>query len=370
MSILWVSDKIKDKNEDGELPPTKMVKTLVIGDLHFDNKPFGLLEAQATAVKDIFKIAQSDHKDLDTVVFLGDLMMHRKPYPRVLLALKDVIDFISPQVNKVYILRGNHDSENKSDDGVTALSLFESNKVEVVTHIHRDDPTRQYFIPHYEDEEKIKELLAHAPEDYMVFGHFGYRGSLNSAGDADFGINISEFTSPTMLGHIHRYGRTENVTLLGTPYTTNYTEHKKEHYYAVVEDESDYHLPEKKINIYPVDFGPRHLIMDQELVEENLDWINDPNYFTLLRINLSILKEDREKIAELIDQLDVGYVEVKYKAVFDDRDEQSDFDPINPVVEISEDIIERYINASPTQISKDKLLEGLQLIHENKQGRD
>ena len=340
-----------------------MVKTLVIGDLHFDNKPFGLLEAQATAVKDIFKIAQSDHKDLDTVVFLGDLMMHRKPYPRVLLALKEVIDFISPQVNKVYILRGNHDSENKSDDGVTALSLLESNTVEVVTYLHRNDFAKQLFIPHYEDEEKIKELLADAPEDYMVFGHFGYRGSLNSAGDADFGINISEFSSPTILGHIHRYGRTENVTLLGTPYTTNYTEHKKENYYAIVDFDH-------KIDIYPVDFGPRHLIMDQDLVEENLAWINDPNYFTLLRINLSTLKEDREKIAELIDQLDVGYVEVKYKAVFDDRDEQSDFDPINPVVEISEDIIERYINASPTQISKEKLLEGLQLIHENKQDRD
>ena len=63
-----------------------MVKTLVIGDLHFDNKPFGLLEAQVDAVKDIFSIAYSDHKDLDSVVFLGDLMMHRKPYPRVLLA--------------------------------------------------------------------------------------------------------------------------------------------------------------------------------------------------------------------------------------------------------------------------------------------
>jgi DNA repair exonuclease SbcCD nuclease subunit len=340
-----------------------MVKTLVIGDLHFDNKPFGLLEAQANAVKDIVSIAHSDHKDLDSVVFLGDLMMHRKPYPRVLLALKDVIDFISPKVNKVYILRGNHDSENKSDDGVTALSLLESNKVEVVTHIYRDDLTRQYFIPHYENEDKIKELLAEVPEDYMVFGHFGYRGSLNSAGDADFGINISEFTSPTILGHIHRYGRTENVTLLGTPYTTNYAEHKKENYYAVVDFDH-------KIDIYPVDFGPRHLIMDQDAVEENLDWINDPNYFTLLRINLSTLKEDRENIAELIDQLEVGYVEVKYKAVFDDRDEQSDFDPINPVVEISEDIIERYINASPTQISKEKLLEGLQLIHENKQGRD
>ena len=90
----------------------------------------------------------------------------------------------------------------------------------------------------------------------------------------------------------------------------------------------------------------------------------------MLRINLSTLKEDREKITDLIDQLEVGYVEVKFKPVFDDRCEQSDYDPINPVVEISEDLIEKYINASSTQISKDKLLEGLQLIHENQQDRN
>jgi|TARA_Y100000310_G_C20644774_1_gene795953 DNA repair exonuclease SbcCD nuclease subunit len=338
-----------------------MVRTLVIGDLHFDNKPPGLLEAQVEAVKKIFTSAQTSY--LDSVVFLGDLMMHRKPYPRVLLALKEVIDFISPQVNKVYILRGNHDSENKSDDEVTALSLLESYKVDVITRCYCDNFLKYYFIPHYEDEETIRKLLAEAPQDYMVFGHFGYRGSLNSVGDADFGINISEFSSPTILGHLHHYGRTDSVTLLGTPYTTNYTEYKKENYYAIVDSKHE-------IKTYPIDWGPRHLIMDQDLVEENLDWINDPIYFTMLRINLSTLKEDREKITDLIDQLEVGYVEVKFKPVFDDRCEQSDYDPINPVVEISEDLIEKYINASSTQISKDKLLEGLQLIHENQQDRN
>ena len=72
-----------------------MWKTLVIGDLHFDNKPFGLLEAQTQCIKDII----DSNEDVNDVIFLGDLMMHRKPYPRVLLALKEVIDYIRQPVS-------------------------------------------------------------------------------------------------------------------------------------------------------------------------------------------------------------------------------------------------------------------------------
>jgi hypothetical protein len=38
-----------------------------------------------------------------------------------------------------------------------------------------------------------------------VFGHFGYAGCLNSAGDADFGISLSHFTAHYFLGHIHGF---------------------------------------------------------------------------------------------------------------------------------------------------------------------
>ena len=236
------------------------MKTLVIGDLHFDNKPHGLLEAQKECIK---RIIHSEH--VDDVVFLGDLMMHRKPYPRVLLALKEVIDFASTRA-EVTIIRGNHDSENKSDDGVTALSLLEkkasqeilpftrnrSYRVRVVTQTWYDHRTKRSFIPHYEDEEHIKESLENTPQGYTIYGHFGYRGALNSAGDADCSISPGDFKHPTYLGHIHRHRRSGVISLVGTPYSTNFTEHLKENFYAVIEDGE----PEFKT----VEFGPRHMV--------------------------------------------------------------------------------------------------------------
>tara|TARA_R110002051_G_scaffold289537_2_gene352616 strand:+ start:4660 stop:5661 length:1002 start_codon:yes stop_codon:yes gene_type:complete len=333
------------------------MKTLVIGDLHFDNKPFGLLEAQKQCIKDIIH----SNEDVDDIIFLGDLMMHRKPYPCVLLALKEVIDYASGY-SKVTIIRGNHDSENKSDDGVTALSLFESDRVNVITQTWYDDKTKRAFIPHYEDEDRIKTDLASVPRGYTVFGHFGYCGSLNSAGDNDFSLLPTDFVNSTYLGHIHRHARTKNITLLGTPYSTNYTEHLKENFYALIQNGAAQYKP--------IEFGPRHLVVDYESIEENLDWINDKKYFTLLRIIINTVDADQDSVATLMDKLEVGYVEVKYKPVTDEKLPQSELDPDSPITNVSDALIEDYINASNTKIPKEVLLNSLQTIYENKQSRD
>jgi len=336
-----------------------MTRTLVIGDLHFDNKPSGLLKAQKGTTIDIYNDALKSGP-IDDVIFLGDLMMHRKPYPRVLLALKEVVDYISEKSN-VFILRGNHDSETKADDGVTALSLFESKNVTIITHILVDDVSRRVYIPHYEDETRIKEALAAVPKGYTVFGHFGYYGSLNSAGDNDFFLTPADFSNFTILGHIHQYSRRENIALLGTPYTTNFAEYKKESFYGIIEDD--------RLETFPIEFGPRHLVVDYDSVEENLDWINDGRYFTLLRINIDTVNEDQNNITELINKLSAGYVEIKYKPLVDTSDEVV-IDSINPVTDINDSLIEEYINSSTTTIGKDTLLSGLKLIHENQQDRN
>jgi len=336
-----------------------MVRTLVIGDLHFDNKPYGLLNAQRGTTIDIYNDALKSGP-IDDVIFLGDLMMHRKPYPRVLLALKEVVDYISEKSN-VFILRGNHDSETKADDGVTALSLFESKNVTIITHILVDDVSRRVYIPHYEDETRIKEALVTVPPGYTVFGHFGYYGSLNSAGDNDFFLTPADFSNFTILGHIHQYSRGENIALLGTPYTTNFAEYKKESFYGIIED--------NRLEAFPIEFGPRHLVVDYDMVEENLDWINDGRYFTLLRINIDTVNEDQNNITELINKLNTGYVEIKYKPLVDTSDEVV-IDSINPVTDINDSLIEEYINSSTTTIGKDTLLSGLKLIHENQQDRN
>lgn len=336
-----------------------MVDTLVIGDLHFDNKPMGMLNAQKEAIIQICK----ENSQCSNVIFLGDLMTHRNPRPPVLLALKEMLDVVSKD-KEVFILRGNHDSVSKSDDGVTSLSLFESDKVKIITHTWTDHKNKWVFIPHYEEEQNIKDELAVVPENYTVFGHFGYYGVLNSAGDADFSLSLSDFRNPTILGHIHKEGRNGNVTVLGTPYSTNFGEAGKDCYYGIISEGGLQKIPSTR--------GPRHLVMNYDLVEENLDWINQdssPADYTLLRININTIEEDQDHIAELCDKLNVGFVEVKYTPLLDDKE---DFCVDTRVFAsaLDDELIDYYINSSNSKINKEDLLSGLKLIYENQQDRN
>jgi DNA repair exonuclease SbcCD nuclease subunit len=335
------------------------MQTLIIGDLHFHNKPRGLLAAQKQSVLEICK----ENPTCDKVIFLGDLMMHRNPRPTVLLALKELFDEVS-KTKKIFILRGNHDSINKADDGTTALSLFQSSKVKVITHTWIDHENKWIFIPHYEDEEKIKRELLNAPRGYIVFGHFGYYGVLNSAGDADFSLSLSDFRNPTILGHIHKEGKKESVSVIGTPYSTNFGEAGKDCYYGLLDESGMDKVPNQR--------GPRHLVIDYDKVEENIDWINDDGnhtYFTLLRININTIDEDQDRIADLCDSLQVGSIEVKYKPLLDDK-EEFETDGRVFTTALNDELIDHYINSSKTKINKEDLLSGLKLIHENQQDRN
>ena len=349
------------------------MKTLVIGDLHFDNKPAGMLEAQKAA---ILKICKENPK-CDKVIFLGDLMMHRNPRPTVLLALKELIDEVCKD-KEVFILRGNHDSVTKADDGVTALTLLERpktqemlpnpknrrNRVNVITQTWYDHRHKWAFIPHYEDEQKIKDDLNNTPAGYTVFGHFGYNGVLNSAGDADFSLSISDFKNPTILGHIHEEGRNGNVTVLGTPYSTNFGEAGKDCFYGI--------LDENGLDKIPSVFGPRHLVMEYDNVEDNLDWIadDDPARYTLLRIYINTIDADQDKIARLTNALEVGSIEVKYKPLINEKEEHQIYDYQHTDTAITDELLEHYINSSDTSINKTDLLEGLRIINANQQSRN
>jgi len=351
----------------------RSMKTLVIGDLHFDDKPLGLLAAQKEAVLKICR----ENTECSKVIFLGDLMMHRHPRPTVLLALKEVMDEVC-KTKEVFILRGNHDSVTKADDGITSLSLFEkpetqqliphprnkTKQIHVITETCYNHRYEWAFIPHYEDDEKIKEDLSKVPEGYMVFGHFGYNGVLDSAGDGDFGLALSDFKNPTILGHIHRESSKGGVTVLGTPYSTSFGEAGKDNYYGILTGSS--------LEKIPTEWGPRHLLMDYDKIEDNLDWINADKTsanFTLLRININTINEDQDQIATLCDAITAPYIEIKYKPLLDEKEE---FETDNKVftTAINDELIEHYINSSNVSINKEELLSGLKLIHENQQNRD
>ena len=76
--------------------------TLIIGDLHFNHTPRGMLEAQEDTVRKIVERGIIKHR-CDSVIFLGDLMMHRSPRPPVLLSLKYLMDWITEEKVSMFI---------------------------------------------------------------------------------------------------------------------------------------------------------------------------------------------------------------------------------------------------------------------------
>jgi predicted phosphodiesterase len=320
------------------------MRTLLITDLHFTDKPAGLLAAQKKCILTLLEAEK-----YDDVIIMGDLMMHRKPTPSVMLALKEVVDFCRTKDKPVTIIRGNHDSENKSDDGVTALSVFDYH-AKVVTQTWYDLKTKRAFIPHYEDEDRIKKDLAGVPKGYSVFGHFGYSGALNSAGDADFDLKPSNFRNRSFLGHVHGYVKKDNITVLGTPYTTNFGECHYDHFYAI--------LTKTRTTLKKLDHGPRHLLYKAQDLEDNLDHINDPKWFTLLRV---LVDADHHPIP--YDKLNVEGIDVKYLPVFNE-DEISSYEPERDLFTINEVIIEDYVEAANSTIPKEILMQGYRLLRD------
>ena len=327
------------------------MRTLVITDLHLNSKVSGLLDAQVAAVLKIYNEEQPSD-----VIIMGDVFMYRKPSPSELLGFKKILN--NMVCADVVVIRGNHDSETKADDGVTALSVFQKPGVKIVTHTYTDLEKGRVYIPHYENEKTIITALEMVPSHSQVFGHFGYAGCLNSAGDADFGISLSHFTSPTLLGHIHGFREGQGglqkpysrVICLGTPYTTNYGECFKDCFYAIIDD------CEADVEFKKVEHGPRHLVYSVGEIENNLETINDPNYFTFLRV---MIGADHAPIP--YEKLKVSYVDVKYAPIFNEE-EVSSYTPERDLFSINEMIISDYVENANSTIPLDTLMKGYRLL--------
>ena len=329
------------------------MRTLVITDLHLNARIQGLLGAQQECVKRIVR-----EESPDDVIIMGDVFMHRKPSPSALLAFKRILQFITSKGANVTVLRGNHDSETKADDGVTALSVFDYAGVDIVTLARCDHRKKRAYIPHYENEETIIEFLEDIPSDYTAFGHFGYDGCLNSVGDADFALGLQHFGCDTLLGHIHGFrekqgGTRESpsrVITLGTPYTTNYGEAFKENFYALIEG--------GEICFKRVTHGPRHLVFSASNIQNNLDIINDPEYYTFLRV---IRENEHDDIPT--QDINVPHLDVKYAPVFNE-DEVSTYKPSRDLFSINDVVIEDYVKEDITQIPTEKIMEGYRLLQD------
>jgi DNA repair exonuclease SbcCD nuclease subunit len=332
-------------------------RTLVIGDTHLKNISVipGYIRAQTECLINIL-----EKEEFDQVIFLGDIFHNRKPTPTEMLEFRYVLKALRPH-QKAILLRGNHESETKADDGVTCLTLFKNSQVSVFEHVGADATLGYYFIPHYENQALIEEHLADVPDNFIVFGHFGYAGAFNSAGDADFSIQRASFRNQTFLGHVHRFRQESKVTVLGTPFTTNYQEVGKKSYYGIIEHaEKGWSFSKEEITC-----GPRHLAFNYSELEGNKEFIKDSRYFNLLRVYVDELTmiPDTGTIQQIKEEYGVKHVDVKFSAIQETKyEEQSTFIPTEEVFQITPDLIEKYVEENNTALPKEAIMRGLQTL--------
>ena len=340
-----------------------MKKCLVIGDTHYDTKCEGYLENQ---VESTIRIVE-EHKPT-IVVFLGDIFHHRKPTPEVIVAVHKMFQKLSliPSLKLMYVLRGNHDSQNRNDDGLTALETlcYPGSKVRLVQQTIVDTDLNFLLIPHYEDDEKIKEHLSRGVDEHTVaFGHFSYCPSHLGIRGFDSDLRLEDFQCRTILGHIHKYVEDQHVTILGTPWSTNYGEADNEHFVGVMEETSHGWGP---LNKFKVTCGPRFYEAPYDALDAMKGEISDPKYFTMLRVTLDKFSDDPPSLlrADILNKFKVAHVDLKFQPVYDEtlNERLSGYDPNVPLTVIDADIIKKYIAEQSSTIPHDLLENGLDLI--------
>lgn len=335
-------------------------KSIVIGDLHLRDKGNGYIEFQ---IKSIIDLINSD--DYFAVIFLGDVFDKRRPSPTELLRLNDIINSINTK--KTYIIRGNHESETKSDNGVTVLSLYHNpNKgVHVFEHTtrinHKHFPPTT-FIPHYENPLSIIESLDRVPEGDMVFGHFGFKDDDDFKVDFD-AIALKNFNNFTILGHIHRYKKEGQVHTLGTPYTVNYGEHNKECYYGIIRHTEDsYKFTKRKHKA-----GIKHIVSTYEDLDKYTKYFNSNKYYTLVKLLLKKLDEDTSfKFKnEILEKYNIDVLDMVYSPIIsmkDDADELSTYVPNKELFKIDDTVIENYVTNQTTDLTKEDIMRGYDIL--------
>lgn len=332
---------------------------LVIGDCHLKSDIPGYLDAQIQFLSNL--IQKYVPNESGAVLFLGDVFDQRSPKPNVLLAFQRLLRSIPVHVG---ILRGNHDSQTKADDGVTALSLFEGSRVKILKEYEAYN--NLHFIPHYESDSVIIDILEHISDPTsIIFGHFGYSGCMGPIADYEFTIPLDKFKGTTILGHIHYYKKEENVTILGTPYSTDFPEAGKTSYVALVNSVNGIANIELK-NTMDIEGQIRHLVYSYEELENNKDFISDPRYYTLLRVLIDPLSEANspEIIKNVINEYKVKWVEIKFKSFMNDKvkEDLSSFRPKREIITINDQVLEDYVEANNAGLTKEDLMNGLKDI--------
>lgn len=339
------------------------MKCMIVGDTHFEDGPDGYLDAQLECLVNLVNEIKPD-----TLFFLGDIFHHRKPTPtcivKVLKCIKSLSRFHSTQ-----ILRGNHDSANKSDNEETILDVFAiGTKANIIKRNTYFQGWNLLCLPHYENEDTTIEFLKKIKvrDGSLTLGHVGFEGCMTIANDYTFKISKDLFKGQTVLGHIHRYADHGNVKFLGTPWATNFGEAGQKHYVGVI-DCNVYDGTFGDMELVEVTHGPRYMVLPYDSLEVYKDEINSKDHYTLLRVTINKFSEENssDMKSQILSKYNVKHLDIRFEPIYDKKlnNRISDYDPQRAIESLSDSIIDKYLEEQKSSIPTEELKKGLDEIN-------
>ena len=253
---------------------------------------------------------------------------------------------------KIHILRGNHDSNDKSDDGVTYLKLFESRRVKIYNHIKdvKIQGRNFSFIPHYENEEVIIKKYTMLPPETIAFGHFGYIGCINGVPDYAFSISPRDISCFSIIGHIHRNNRSGLINVVGTPYPIGFYDSELNCGTLGVLTFDESH---EELDFIDINGGPRFVTKHSSQLQ---DLKLSENTYNVVRV---LLDSDSDKytpdlIKELISKYPIKWVDIRVVPKVDSIPKEQSGISIKQIMDKS--ILDQYLEKVDLPFSREDLM--------------
>jgi DNA repair exonuclease SbcCD nuclease subunit len=346
-----------------------MNKILVFGDLHLKYWNKYQIQAQMNSVLETWGKYLPKY-----TVFLGDVFEDRKPNPKTIREVyrlfQDLNASLESNDSYCYIIRGNHDTDSKTNNTSEMCSVLEiiekiSNRITFVKDtevVKLDKGYKLGLIAHFEDEQIIKDRLAKCKNLDLITGHFGFDGCLNRE-TYDFSIGLDEFQSPAMLGHIHKHEHYKNsdghdIHLLGTPYSVSWHDKHSDYYVSLIDTTT------KDIEFKKVEGGIRHITINDYEIKS---WMKkaEKDRFYCIRVMLDPLNEkayedDIENLRKKFTERK-GTIDFRFRPIVTKKREEM-FTVEDPTDYLSEEVLTEYIKSTGTELQKEDLMRTLKEI--------
>lgn len=192
-----------------------------------------------------------DKNDVGMIVHFGDFF-HTKTMTST-EGLIRVVDIVLKFAKRwpFYIIVGNHDTGSINRDfslpqvfkGYSNVTIIDKYLMVIL-----DNNTAVHFIPYYDQEQLMSELISINPvvncSNYL-FGHFGVKGYLMNDTVVDnmslcSDNDLTKFKT-VYLGHYHGYQSHKNITYISSPIQLKHGDEKQDHGFLIIDTEQHLH---------------------------------------------------------------------------------------------------------------------------------